>query len=299
MGLPTLTQRWCMSAVTLVAVPLDLGINRRMIGLVPAVLLVILVVSSTHRRDGRSALIATFGLICGVVFLPFLISVCLSKAMWGYYLSPPPPDRRILEARLIRSVSFARTQAYRNGEVDLLFAPYGSVTKAIDAGQLDSFQRRITRVLVGLKERSRLPEDPKRAEVRSSMDLYRILESSGCLVSGKAEFVNTKELRGIAIEADGADGAPLVFLGVHGGEVSDGRYPFYEFLFSGLLDGSSVQLLSTRRFYFDIGGLDGVGWPEFFAIISALELLLIACIIYAIKSKRAGAIRNAITTDNA
>jgi hypothetical protein len=66
------------------------------------------------------------------------------------------------------------------------------------------------------------------------MDLYRLLERSGWLVTGKAEFVNAKELRGVAIEAVGADGSPLVFLGVHGGEVSDGRYPFYEFLSSGL-----------------------------------------------------------------
>jgi hypothetical protein len=288
-----------MPVVAGLAVPLDLGISRGMIALIPAVLLVVVVVLSMYRRAGQFSMLATFGLICGVLFVPFFVSVLFSKAMWGYYLSPPPVDRRILEARVVRSVSFARTQDYRNGDVDFVFAPYGSVTKAIASGQLDPFQRRITRALIGLKERNRLPDDPKRAGVRSSMELYRLLESSGQLVAGKAEFVHAKYLRGVAIEADGADGSPLVFLGVHGGEVSDGRYAFYEFLFSGLLEESPVELLSAQRFYFDVGKLDGIGWPEFFAIISTLELLLIAFFIYAIKSRRARAHESAISIDKA
>jgi hypothetical protein len=288
-----------VSVVAVPTVPLDWGINHRMIALIPAVLLVIVVVLSMRRGAGRHSMLATFGLICGVLFVPFVLSVLFSKAMWGYYLSPPPVDRRILEARVVRSVSFARTQEYRNGDVDLVFAPYGPVTKAIASGQLDPFQRRITRALVGLKERNRLPDDPKRAGVRSSLELYRLLERSGQLVAGKAAFVHAKDLRGVAIEADGADGSPLVFLGVHSGEVSVDRYAFYEFLFSGLLEGNPVELLSAQRFYFDVGKLDGIGWPECFAIIATLELLLMASVIYAIKSRRARAHGSAISIDKA
>jgi hypothetical protein len=285
--------------VAILAVLLGLGIDRRMIGLIPAAVLVILVVWSMPRRDDRRSMLATFGLIFGAVFVPFLLSALLSKAMWGYYLSPPPPDRRILEARLVNSVSLARTVAYSNGDVELVFAPFGSVTRAITAGQVDLFSRWITRALVGLKERNRLPDDPKRAELRSSMDLYRLLERSGWLVTSKTEFVHAKELRGVAIEAVGADGSPLVFLGVHSGEVSDGCYAFYEFLFSGQLDGSPVELMSTQRFFFGIGERDGVGWPEYFAIISAIELLVLACVIYAIRSKRARATGSTMTVDKA
>jgi hypothetical protein len=299
MRLPRLTRRRCMPVVAVLAAPLGVEINLGMVGLIPAALLVTLVVLSMPRRAGRPPMLATFGLICAVLFVPFLVSILLSKAMWGYYLSPSPVDRRILEARLVRSVSFARSQAYRNGEADFVFAPFGSVTKAITAGQLDPFQRWITRALVGLKERQRLPEDPKRAGMRSSIDLYRLVETSGWLVTGKTEFVHAKELRGVAIEAIGADGSPLVFLAVHGGEVSDGRYAFYEFLFSGPLDGSPLKLLSTQRFYFEVGGRDWLGWPEFFAIISAIELLLLACVIYAINLKRARASGSAITVDKA
>jgi hypothetical protein len=299
MRLPRLTLRWCISVAAILAVLLGLGIDRRMIGLIPAALLVIVVVLSMPHRDGRPPMFATFGLICGVLIVPFLLSALLSKAMWGYYLSPPPLDRRIVEARLVRSVSFARTQAYTSGDVELVFSPFGSVTKAITSGQLDPFQRRTTRALVELKERKRLPDDPKRAELRRSLDLYDLLERSGSLFTGKTEFVHAKELRGVAIEAVGADGSPLVFLGVHGGEVSDGCYPFYEFLFSGLLDGSPPELLSARRYYFGVGGRDGVGWPEYFAIISAIELLLLAFGIYAIRSKRARATGSTMTVDKA
>jgi hypothetical protein len=299
MQLPRLTLRRCMSVIAVLAVLLGSWINHRMIGLIPAALLVVLVVTSMPHRDGRPPALATFGLILGVLFVPFLLSVLLSKAMWGYYLSPPPLDRRILEARLVDSVSFVKTQAYSTGDVELVFAPFGSVTQAITAGQVDPLLRRITRVLVALKERKRLPGDIKSAGLRRSTDLYRHLATSGWLVTGKSAFVNAKELRGVAIEAVGADGSPLAFLGVSGGEISEGRYPFYEFLFSGLLDGSPVELLSTRRFYFDGGGLDGVEWPEFFAIISALELLLLACVIYAISSIRTRARGSAMTVNKA
>jgi hypothetical protein len=299
MRLSRFTLRTCMAFVAVLAVVLGLGINRKMIGLIPAALLVMLVVLSMPRRDGRPAMLKTFGLICAVLFVPFLLSVLLSKALWGYYLWPPPVDRRILEARLVQSVSFVRTQAYSTGDVDLVFAPFGSVAQAITAGQLDPFQRRITRALVGLKERKRLPDDPQRGEVRRSMDLYRLLESSGWLVKGQTEFVRAKELRGVAIAAVGADGSPLLFLAVHGGEVSDNRYPFYEFLFSGLLDVSPLKLVSARRFYFDVGAGEGVGWPELFAISSTLELLLLACVMYVIGLKSARAGKIATTIDKA
>ena len=128
-------------------------------------------------------MLATFGLICVLLSFPFLSSILLSKALWGYYLSPPPLDRRILEARRVHTVSFARTQAYRNGDVELVFAPFGPVRQAITTGQLDPFQRRTTRALVALDERKRLPDEPKSAATRRSMDLYRLLsESSGRLV---------------------------------------------------------------------------------------------------------------------
>jgi hypothetical protein len=299
MRLPRLTLRRCMSVIAVLAVLLGLGINRGMIGLIPAALLMTMVVSSMPRRDGRPPKLATFGLICAALLVPFLLSILLSNAMWGYYLSPPPPDRRILEARLVRTVSYLRTQASRNGDVAVLFGPYASVKQASTAEQLDTFQRRFTRVLVGLRERKRLPDNPNPTELRRTKDLYQVLQSSDSIVSGESGFVNAGDIKGIAIEADGADGSPLVFLGVHGGEISEGRYGCYEFLLSGRLDGKPVQLLSVRRYFFDTGGLDGIGWPEFFAIFSALEVLLLACVIYAFGLTRPKPSGSAMTIDNA
>jgi hypothetical protein len=299
MRLPRLTLRRCMYVVAVLAVAFGVWINPRMIGLIPAALLVILVVSSMPRGDGQRPKLVTFSLICVALVVPFLSSVFLSKAMWGYYLSPPPPDRRILEARLVRTVSYLRTQANRNGDVAVIFGPYASVKLASTAEQLDTFQRHFTRVLFALRERRRLPENLDRTELRRSMDLYQVLQSSDSIVSGETGFVNAGDLKGVAIEADGADGSPLVFLGVHGGEISEGRYGCYEFLLSGRLDDNPVQLLSVRRFYFGTGGLDGIGWPEFFAIIAALEVLLLACVIYAVSLTRPRPSGSAMTIDNA
>ena len=286
MRLPRLTLLRCMSLLAVPAVVLGLWFDRGMIGILPASLLVILVVSSMPRRDGRLPILATLGVVAAGLIVPFLLSVLLSLAVWGYGLRPPSVDRRILDARLVRSVSFARTQAYSNGDTALIFDPLGSVAQAAESARVDPFQQRVARALVALQERKRVPENPKRAEARRSLDLYRVLEASGGLVTGKTAFVNAKDLRGIVIEADGADGSPLVFLAARGGEVSDGRHPFYEFLCSGSLDGSPLVLLSTTRFFFDVGNLAGVGLPEFLAIFLTLELLLTASALFLVRRKR-------------
>jgi hypothetical protein len=98
--------------------------------------------------------------------------------------------------------------------------------------------------------------------------------------------VNANDLRGFVVEAEGADGTPLVFLTATGGEVSQNRHPFYEFLFKGSLESGPLELLSTRRFLFDVGPLEGLGWRELFAAAATVELVFLAVAVLAARTTK-------------
>jgi hypothetical protein len=259
--------------------------DRALIGLIPATLLVILTVYAMSRRGARRPGLATFGAVCGALLIPLVVSALVSKALWGYYLRPPAPDRRMLEARLVRTAAYARTQAYLGGGVGVTFVPLGPSAKAVAAAVVDSFQHHVARVLVALNARRKLPEAPDRPKPRRSMEMFPLLERSGQMYTGEGPYVNAKSLRGFVIEAEGADGTPLVFLAATGGEVSKDRHSAYEFLFKGSLESDALELLCTRRFLFDVGPLEGVGWPELFAAAATVELLLAAAVLATRKKK--------------
>lgn len=273
--------------------------DRALIGLAPATFLVILTAYAMPRRGGWRSGLATSGAVCGAVLIPLAVSALVSKAVWGHYLWPPAPDRRIVEAKLVRTAGYARTQAYLNGDVAVMFAPLGPSAKAIAAAEGDALQRRTARVLVALDGRGKLPGEPAQPRPRRSMELFPLLERSGRMYAGEGEYVNAKDLRGFVIEAEGADGTPLVLLAVRGGEVSRDRYPSYGFLFKGALESGPLELLSARRFLFDVGPLEGLGWRELFAAAATVELLLLAAAVLAARTRRVKPVAGAGAVDGA
>jgi hypothetical protein len=286
MRLPRLTTLTCVLGIAALAALIAPLFDRALIGLAPATLLVILTTCAMPRRGGWRSGLATFGAVCGALLIPLAVSALVSKALWGYYLWPPAPDRRIVDAKLVRTAGYARTQAYLSGDVGVAFAPLGPSTKALAAAGGDPFQRQVARVLVALSGRKKLPEEPARPKPRLSMELFPLLEGSGQMYKGEGEYVNAKDLRGFVVEAEGADGTPLVFLAASGGEVSRDRHPFYEFLFKGSLESGPLELLSTRRFLFDVGSLEGFGWPELFTAAATVELLLLAAAVLTTRTRK-------------
>ena len=104
--------------------------------------------------------------------------------------------------------------------------------------------------------------------------LYSVLARTGRLEAGEPGYDRAKDLRGVVIEAEGAGGEPLVFVGVQGGEVSNDHYPYYRFLFSGPGPRRRQSLLSAQRFYFDVAGIEGMEWPVFLVGFSALGMVV-------------------------
>jgi hypothetical protein len=213
------------------------------------------------------------GSIGGTLLLAFLAAAVVSKGLWGYYLSRPPLDRRIAEAPKVVSVTSVGTMT-DGAERTLAPNPDYSIDRLIEYGRNDAYYSLGERSLIALKDGGKLPTSPPQMSPDRLARLYGVLERTGRLEAGESGYDHAKDLRGVVIEAEGADGVPLLFAGVQGREVSNDHYPYYEFLFSGGGEAVEPVLLSAQRFYFDVAGIEGMEWPAFFVGFSALGLVL-------------------------
>ena len=240
-----------------------------------------------RRKNPATILLAVIG---GTLALAFLAAMAASKELWGYYLSRPSLDRRIVNARKVRSVTIVNTAPGRD-ERTLVPDTSFSIRQRIEYGRRYDYYSLGERALIALKDANRLPAAPPPMSADRLARLYGVLAGTGRLEAGEPGYDRAKDLRGIVIEAEAADGQPLVFVGVQGGEVSNDHYPYYEFLFSGPDSAGTWKLLSEQRFYFDVAGIEGLEWPMFFVAFSALGMVLsvpVTLLLMAVWPSRSG-----------
>jgi hypothetical protein len=227
--------------------------------------------ASRKRRKRRPAIILV-NVILGTSVLAFLAAILVSKAMWGYYLFRPSLDRRIFDAGKVLSVTIVKTASGESGRTLVPDTSF-SITQRIQYGRDDVYYRLGERALIALQDQGRLPTDPPAMNADRLARLYGVLSRTGRIEAGESGYQDAEDLRGVVIEAEGADKKSLLFVGVQGGQVSNDHYPYYEFLFSDAGDLKDSKLLSTQRFYFDVAGIEGMEWPVFFIGFSALGIV--------------------------
>jgi hypothetical protein len=238
--------------------------------------------SSSQRRWHRLLL----GVPLIVMLVAALLAADLNQGMWGYWIWRPAPDRRVLRASAVITVTPVVVQKDGAGIPQLV--PNGTYNgpgwyiptqPEVDYYLLDR------RVLLSL-ERSGLLTGPAPALAAERFDeLMPLVLTSGQLgpqFAGYDQFAPGMA-RGMVYELRGRSGERLLLLALQGGEVSNDHRAFYEFLFEA--GGGPLRLLSTRRFYFDVAGFEGAEFLSFFVVFSALGLLftvppIVACFVY-------------------
>lgn len=199
--------------------------------------------------------------VLGTLVLPFLVAIAINHDLWGYYLSKPPVDRKIVEARSIESITYVQTEAGPDGGLTFAGAPVRH--PEVMGG----------RVFRDLKARDALPANPPIMPADRLGRLHRALDETGRLEVGEPGYDEAKHLAGVAIEAKDRDGRPIVFVGVGGGEVSNDHHPYYEFLFTTDPSERRWELLSFHRTYYDVAGIEGAEWPLFFLLLAWMGLI--------------------------
>ena len=225
--------------------------------------------SSGHAR--RQAL--AVGAI-GTLSFPFLSAIVVNRQLWGYFVSRPSLDQRIVQAVQIESITELETKFNQNGDVKVWGLPTRSLESYIAVHpQEGDYYVLEGRILRALNDRRALPAEPRQISSARLTSLYKAIENTDRLENGEMGYPNAKELRGIVVEAVVGDGRPLVFVGANGREVSNDHYPYYEFLFTSDSHDGPLRLLSFQRFYYDVAGIEGVEWPAFFPIFACLSMI--------------------------
>ena len=210
----------------------------------------------------------------GTLLLPFLVSILINHQMWGYFVSRPSVDPRIVQARRIESVTEVETRSDSSGNVTIWGLPIKDVDSYIPVNsQEGDYYVLDGRVLRALKDRQALPAQPRQISSARLSSLYKTIENTGRFEDGENGYRDAKQLSGIVVEAIGRDGRPLVFAGVRRREVSNDHYPYYEFLFTSESSSGVLKLLSFQRFYYDVAAIEGVEWPAFFPGLAFLGLI--------------------------
>jgi len=114
--------------------------------------------------------------------------------------------------------------------------------------------------------------DPMAAPADASLqatDLHRLLSVGGVLRHGQPGYDHATCVAGAAVEVKDENGTASLVLGLHGQQVSNDHYPYYEATFRR--GDGTWQLQRVQTFFYDVAGIEGAEWPVlhgFFAIVA-------------------------------
>jgi hypothetical protein len=195
-----------------------------------------------------------------------------SRWHWGYFLSPPGVDGRVLNARSVESLTFFLKDPYRR---DHFYTVRGWTADDVreaatqPAPVATSEGASTDRAAIELARRGVLHDPPMELSAHRMALVFQMLRSTGKL--------EVEGLGGHVMEFTGRDGKPYLLVAADGnpglgGYVSNDHLPFYEFVFTNDAGGAPPRLLSFTRFYWDNAGMEGFEWPQMFVYFAPAGL---------------------------
>jgi hypothetical protein len=213
------------------------------------------------------------------ILVGFCWGAWASYGMWGYLFVRPGVDSRVVSARRVVSITQVATTPAGGWKLKFGRLPQPGRWSFLEERPLENLRRdgQADRYYC-LEQRALVKFDPKLAATSAGTmqearvgEVYALVEKTGLLEAGEPGYVDAKQLHGLVYELEGAGGEALMLVAARGGEVSDDHYPYYEVLFEG--DGQGGwRLASTRRFYFDVAGMEGAEFPVLGVMFSGMGL---------------------------
>ncbi|MBP0003839.1 MAG: hypothetical protein J7642_08995 [Cyanobacteria bacterium SBC] len=233
----------------------------------------------------RWQLVRFFGLFLPLVGLSFVGSIAFSKWQWGYFLQPPGLPKRVNEFETIRSITPVSSLEKANGQLTfqpdvLLLCDRDDRIQLDDSrycgsAKCNSEYCDTSRVLLRLFDRGKLNASKPQMSPRDLSTLYGDLEATNLFYSGESKIYknSAKDFKGFVLEAIDRNGQNYLFFALTSGQVSNDRYPYYEFLFLKNPDGS-MQLLNANRFFYEIAGIEGFEWWSVWFLLVLMSFIL-------------------------
>jgi len=242
-----------------------------------------------NKRNRRVILTA----LSAVVTVSFVAAALVSQLYWGYVFYRPAPDRRIGRLETVHSVTQVVTERGADGASAFVAVEDQSLDSRLEVCRPGEFRASYyclsERILAALDAREILPDEPLMMPTQELDLVYGLVEATGLVREGTPGYGRAKLLRGVVVEASDADGVRYMIVAVIGGEVSNDHYPYYEFLFEQPA-GDAPELCSSRRFYFDVAGIEGLEWRVIwlaFFVLGLVLLLIAGLVVFSVRRARA------------
>jgi hypothetical protein len=215
-----------------------------------------------------------------MVVVTFLVSIGISKAYWGYFISRPALLSEVSEIVKVRSIVPFKTKSEDSGKRTIVPDNIYSLSDRIAAGKKYGDDSLEERILIELERKSLLP-----AAFETTLDglpeLYPLIRGSGALAGSSKGYDSSAQLSGIAVDATDKSGSRLVVLGLTGGQLSNDHYPYYEMLFRGQKDAAELSLSRSQRFFYDAAGMEGFEWNVIWLYVS-IPGIVIGIVVFTI-----------------
>ena len=207
------------------------------------------------RRPARAYLLA----MLPVVWLAFSIGIGISKIYWGYFLFRPallPEFRQIARVSALVPVE---TPDATHAPPSLVHCGDSTLAQDLAYAEESPYDYPAGRLLLSLRKRQLLPADFSPA-LFDFPPLLPLAQATGLMAASAPGYHSETFLRGMVVDAVDPAGVRLVFLGFHGGQVSNDHYPYYEMLFTAPAGSADLKYVRGQRFFFDIAGIEGAEW---------------------------------------
>ncbi|MBI3234604.1 MAG: hypothetical protein HYZ42_11280 [Bacteroidetes bacterium] len=207
---------------------------------------------------------------------------------WGYAFKRPPVFNEILNADKVLTCT-PISNIYLDSAGIKPFHVVIDTTKSMDNlyGRKDFYYGISDRIFMVFQDRAHLngylydfPKIYNNPDLKASKNILKSLERQ-ILETNLIDIGATPgQLNGIVTELLTVDKANYIFVGLHGGEVSNDHYPHYEFLFAE--KDHLYKLVKKQRFYTDVAGIEGLEYANiapFFSLLLTVIGLVGAIII--------------------
>lgn len=177
----------------------------------------------------------------------------ISKMYWGFAFTRPAVDRRVRDARGVQTYTHVSLFNDQSGprKIPQSLPDEMDIERAKTSANGHYFLQE--RVADALRDRQLLRPTPATMPVEQLDSIPAIVVKTGRLDPSDAG--NWRQMT--VVEFSGPNDEPLLFVGGTSDSVANDHFAFYEFVFT---NDSRHVLLSTNRFYYDSGGLEGWTW---------------------------------------
>ena len=194
-----------------------------------------------------------------MVVISFFSSVGISRLYWGYYFTRPPVLNEVHDIASVSAVVPVTTTVHDTGAREIIANDDFSITERVAYGRKDYYYCLDERLLLALDDMDLLPHNHS-TELQLFPALYPLVQKTGILAEPREEYDDSDLLQGIVIDTLSKSGQRMVFVALTGRQLSNDHYPYYEMVFTGNPDSSSLTYTQGQRFFYDVAGMEGFEW---------------------------------------